>query len=252
MRIVAYIMAKNEESNIEDSVKNLMWCDEVIVADTGSTDNTKEVARKLGASVISLPFAGFGKTRNMIVEKIQADWIICFDADEICTEELAAELKKEIALGRFQAFRAPRQTFLLGKPIKHSGWYPDLRHPVAFRKDCAKYDERNVHEALIVKGNIKTLDNRFFHYSNKSLLSYISKSIRYADMGARELAKRRGKKITRFTAVSHGVLRFLRHYFFKLGFLDGWPGLVIAATASYGTFVKFALAIEYQKEVNEN
>lgn len=251
MRIVAYIMAKNEESNIKNSVQSLMWCDEVVVADTGSSDRTKEIAQDLGAKIIQVPFTGFGQTRNSILEKIDADWIICFDADEVCTKELAAELKKEISEDKFQAFQAPRQTFLLGRVIKHSGWSPDIRHPVAFRKDNARYSQRNVHESLIINGKIKTLKNSFLHYSNKNLSSYITKSLRYAELGARELVQNKNKKITKSTALIHGFLRFLRHYIFKLGFLDGWPGLIIAVTSSYGTFIKYTLAIEYQKEVEK-
>ncbi|WP_304854669.1 glycosyltransferase family 2 protein [uncultured Parasutterella sp.] len=249
MKVTAYIMAKNEESTIQACVRNLAWCDDVVVADTGSTDKTKEKAIEAGARVVNIPFQGFGKTRNEIIRTIEADWIVCFDADEICTEALSKELSAAIASGKYAAIKAPRQNFLLGKKIKHSGWYPDYRHPVAFSKKHAIYDDKNVHEGLIVDGPLGYLNEPFLHYSFKDLKSYFVKSQKYAEIGANELAKK-NKKITMGSALLHGSGRFLRHYFLKLGLLDGWAGLIISLTSSYGTFCKYARAYEIQNNMS--
>ena len=87
--LTAYIMAKNEEHSIERCIRALSWCPKVVVSDTGSTDNTKEIAKSLGCEVIDVKFDGFGTTRNRILDHITSDWIVCFDADEVCTPELA-------------------------------------------------------------------------------------------------------------------------------------------------------------------
>lgn len=247
-KITAYIMAKNEQSNIENAVNSLRWCDQVIVADTGSTDKTEEIAKKAGATVIKVDFKGFGATRNEILKRINSEWVVCLDADEICTPELALELKKEIESNTYDAFKAPRLTFLLGRPIRHSGWYPDYRHPIAFRRTIGKYDEKEVHETLNVEGEIKSLSNQILHYSIKDLSSYLSKLFLYTELGAKELAKDKTRKVSRTRAVSHGLFRFFRHYFWKLGFLDGWPGLVIAVCSSYGAFMKYSRALELREK----
>lgn len=247
-KITAYIMAKNEQSNIENAIKSLQWCDQVIVADTGSTDKTVELANRAGATVIKVDFKGFGATRNEILKKIDSEWVVCLDADEICTPDLALELKEEIQSNRYDAFKAPRLTFLLGRPIRHSGWYPDYRHPIAFRRTRGKYDEKEVHETLMVEGETKPLSNQILHYSIKDLSSYLSKLFLYTELGAKELAKNKTQKLSRTKAVTHGLFRFFRHYFFKLGFLDGWPGLVIAVCSSYGAFMKYSRALELREK----
>ena len=244
-------MAKNEEDNIANAIKSLKWCDEIVVADTGSTDKTKEIAKKEGATLIDIPFEGFGKTRNEIIKRISSEWIVCLDADEICSQELAQELKQELLRNQYDAFKAPRLTFLLGQPVKHSGWYPDYRHPIAFRKNKAEYEETNVHEKLKVMGKTKILSNHLLHYSIKDLSAYLSKLFFYTELNARDLASNKKKKISKFKAVMHGFLRFFRHYFLKLGFLDGWPGLVIAVCSSYGSFMKYARALELKEQDKE-
>lgn len=249
--IVAYVMAKNEEERIESCVRSLDWCDAVIVADTGSLDQTKRIAEAAGANVVDIEFKGFGKTRNSIIDLIDAEWIVCFDADEQCTKELALEIQREISSENFVALKAPRKNFLLGKEILHSGWNPDYRHPVAFKKNCARYNENEVHEGLIIQGKEKKLKSKFLHYSFKNLGEYVSKSIKYSELGAYELIKKK-KRVGLNTALLHGFSRFFRHYFFKLGFLDGWAGLVIASTSSYGTFMKYSRAHELQEEQRKN
>lgn len=218
------------------------------MADTGSIDGTKEVAKKEGATIIEVPFEGFGKTRNEILKRINSEWIVCLDADEICTPELALELKRELVTNNYDAFQAPRLTFFLGRPIKHSGWYPDFRHPIAFRKSKGQYEENEVHERLTVNGKTKKLSSQILHYSMKDLSAYLSKLIFYTELSAKELATNKKQKISKAKAFTHGLYRFVRHYFLKLGFLDGWPGLVIAVCSSYGAFMKYARAIELMEQ----
>ncbi len=243
MKTVAYIMAKDEAENIVRCIDSLNWCDKVIVADTGSKDNTIQLARTAGAEIIEIPFEGFGKTRNNIINRIDADWIVCFDADEVCTPALASEIVRSIKIDKFEAFKAPRQNYLLGKKIRHSGWYPDFRHPICFKKNSCAYDEKEVHEGLEVKGKIGFLKEPFDHYSHKNLFHYVEKSTKYAQLGAHELIKK-NKSVKMTSAIFHGSFRFIRHYVLKLGFLDGWAGLTIALTSAYGTFIRYASAYE--------
>ena len=132
--LTAYIMTKNEEHCIARCVRALSWCPKIVVADTGSSDGTKEIAKSLGCEVIDVPFDGFGTTRNRILERITSDWIVCFDADEVCTPELAKEVQEKLKNPSASAYLANRLTYLLGKPVLHSGWNPDFRHAVYLRR----------------------------------------------------------------------------------------------------------------------
>jgi len=248
MKISAYILAKNEEDVIAHSVTSLTWCNEVIVADTGSKDRTKEIAKSVGAKVISLDFQGFGKTRNEILKRIEADWIVCFDADEICTEALAKEIRDNIKKGNYSAFVAPRMNFFMGKKIFHSGWYPDFRHPVAFKKECCQYAEDIVHEKLMVKGETGKLKEPFAHFSYRSIDQMLEKGRKYTRLSAEKIERKR-KKITPLKAVTHATFSFIRHYFLRLGFLDGIEGLIIAVTAANSVFFKYVSVIEKQKSL---
>jgi len=246
MKISAYILAKNEEDVIAPSVASLTWCDEVVVADTGSIDRTRELAESAGAKVICLNFQGFGKTRNEVIKRIDADWIVCFDADEICTEALAKEIQESIEKGSYSALIAPRMNFFMDKKIKHSGWYPDYRHPVVFKKSCCQYAEDIVHEKLMVKGTIGKLKEPFAHFSYRSIDQMLEKGRKYTLLSAEKLIKK-GDNISFFKAVSHATFSFFRHYILRFGFLDGLPGFVIAVTAANSVFFKYVSAIEKQK-----
>lgn len=248
MKITAYVMTLNEESCLAACLKSLNWCDEIVVGDTGSTDSTKSIAKEYGAAVLDVKFEGFGKTRNKIIDQIDSDWIICFDADEICSESLKQEILLNIYKNDCTALIAPRQNYLLGKKIKFSGWNPDFRHPVAFKKNNCKYSEKILHETLDVKGETKRLKSSFDHHSYPTLTSYMHKVTKYSELGADELIRKK-KKVSMGEAAFHSSYKFIKHYFFNLGILDGWAGLIIAITSAYGTFFKYSIAFEKSKKI---
>ena len=111
------------------------------------------------------PFDGFGTTRNRILERITSDWIVCFDADEVCTPELAKEVQEKLKNPSASAYLANRLTYLLGKPVLHSGWNPDFRHAVLFKKSDYRYTDRRVHEGFTTQGKVEKLKSSFLHYS---------------------------------------------------------------------------------------
>lgn len=251
MKIKAYVMTLNEQNNIKKCLNSLSWCDEVVVGDTGSLDATKEIAKNCGATVLDVSFEGFGKTRNKIIDQIDADWIICFDADEVCSEDLKKEIIASVQKGNSSALIAPRQNYLLGKKIKYSGWCPDYRHPVAFRKSDCRYSDKVLHETLNVKGETTRLNSSFDHYSYPTLTSYMEKVAKYSKLGADEVI-RKNKRINMGVAAFHSVFKFIRHYFINFGFLDGWAGLTIAVASAYGTYFKYAIAYETLKNTSKD
>ena len=133
MRISAYIIAYNEAEKIRDCINSVLWADEIIVADSHSTDGTTEIASKLGAKVIHIPFKGYGDLRNQAISNCTGDWIFSLDSDERCTEEVRDEIIALIDNSPLDIYRVPRKNFFMGRWIKHSGWYPNYRQPQLFR-----------------------------------------------------------------------------------------------------------------------
>src|SRR5207237_4548558 len=135
-KISAYILAYNEAEKIADAVSSVLWADEIVVADSGSTDRTKEIAQELGARVVQIPFQGFGDLRNRALAQCQYDWIFSLDSDERCTAEVRDEILSIVsaATPAHDAYLVPRRNYMMGRWIKGSGWYPNYRQPPLFRK----------------------------------------------------------------------------------------------------------------------
>ncbi len=146
-KISAYIIAFNEAHKIEAALSSVLWADEIVLADSGSTDGTAEIAVRLGARVVQIPFTGFGDLRNRAVQACSHDWIFSLDADERCTAEVRDEI---LALLRsdpaHDAYLVPRRNYMMGRWIRGSGWYPNFRQPQLFRKNAMRYSLEPVHE----------------------------------------------------------------------------------------------------------
>ncbi len=146
-KLSVYIIAYNQITKIEAAIKSVLWADEVVVVDSHSTDGTTELAEKLGARVVQVPFRGFGDLRNQAVAACQYDWIFSLDSDERCTpaarDEILSIINSNDAL---DIYKIPRKNRFMGRWIKHGGWYPDYRQPQLFRKNALTYVPDVVHE----------------------------------------------------------------------------------------------------------
>ena len=149
MKISVYIIAFNEFEKIRDCINSVLWADEIILADSHSTDGTSELATELGAKVIHIPFNGYGDLRNQAVAQCSGEWILSLDSDERCTIEVRDEIMKLIDNAPLDIYHMPRKNFFMGRWIKHSGWYPNFRQPQLFKKGKMSYDLSPVHEGFI-------------------------------------------------------------------------------------------------------
>src|SRR5215831_3786744 len=146
-KISAYILSYNEAEKIEAAVSSVLWADEVVVVDSFSTDRTAELATALGARVVNVPFNGFGDLRNQALKACQYEWIFSLDSDERCTEAVRDEILALIAgAPPHDVYLVPRKSYMMGRWIKGSGWYPNFRQPQLFRKGAMRYDDDPVHE----------------------------------------------------------------------------------------------------------
>ena len=239
-RLSVYLIAFNEADKIEAALKSVAWADEIVVADSHSTDATAEIARRYTGRVIQVPFAGFGKLRNDVLDQLTGEWVFSLDADERCTAAAAEEIRRTIAdPSAADAYLVPRRNFFLGRWIRHSGWYPDYRQPQLFRRGRLRYTEDAVHETYVLDGRLGRLQEPIAQVPFRDLAQVLHKMQRYSTLGVERL-EQKGKAPSMAAALAHGLAAFVRHYVFRAGFLDGWAGFVIAFSNFEGTFYRYA------------
>ena len=153
-KISACILTYNEAEKIEAAVSSVLWADEVVVVDSFSTDRTADIARSLGARVVDVPFNGFGDLRNRAIEACRFDWIFSLDSDERCTAPVRDEILSLLAGSpTYEIYMVPRRSYMMGRWIRGSGWYPNFRQPQLFRKGSIRYTLEPVHEGFEVIGD---------------------------------------------------------------------------------------------------
>jgi len=247
-KISAYILTYNEAEKIAAAVSSVLWADEVVVVDSFSVDRTAEIATSLGARVVEVPFNGFGDLRNRAIEVCKCDWIFSLDADERCTEALRDEILALIAgTPAHDVYRVPRRSYMMGRWIRGSGWYPNFRQPQLFRKGAMRYKLDPVHEGFenLSGKRLGTLKNAVWQFPFHNMEEVIKKMNRYSSLAVQKLADER---VSMAGALGHGLWSFLKHYIFKLGFIDGWAGFVIAFGNFEGTFYRYAKRYEQQQD----
>ena len=225
----------------------MLWVDEIIVVDSHSNDGTTEIAEKLGANVYHVPFEGYGNLRNQAISYCKYDWILSLDSDERCTVEIKNEILSLIKDSSFDIYRIPRMNYFMGRWIKYSGWYPNYRQPQLFRNGQMKYTSDSVHEGYINNSDsdIGILKNYIWQFPFRNTEEIIDKANRYSSLGVEKLIDK-GVKGGVTKAFIHGFWSFMKHYIFKLGFLDGGAGFVIAFGNFEGTFYRYIKLTEAQ------
>ncbi len=243
------IITYNEELNIRRTLESVKWADEIVVVDSGSTDNTVEICKEYTDKVFHQDWLGFARQKNLAIDKTSCDWVLSLDADEPIEPALADEIRAIISSkASHDGYKIPRKTFFLGKQVRHGGWYPDYNLRL-FRKHKGRFEERAVHEAIKVQGTIGRTRHAIEHHAYPDLSSYMSSINKYSSLAVSIMAE---KGIGSFKAGTANILlrpvfTFLLKYVFRLGFLDGKPGLVLNLFHSYYVFAKYAKAWEYDQ-----
>jgi len=239
-QLSAIVITRNEAENIGDCLDSLSFCDERIIVDCGSDDATVEIAREKCARVEFHEWRGFGPQKNYALSLATGDWVLTLDADERVTPPLAAAIKAALADAGADAFEFPRHSSFCGRPMRHSGWYPDyvLR---LFRRGKARFDDVIVHERVICAGTVKRLKEPLLHFPVRRLEDALSRVDRYSTASAERLVAA-GRKVTFMTGIGHGLFSFLRAYIFQLGFLDGAEGFLLAVANAEGSYYRYMKA----------
>ena len=232
------IAAKDEADDIAECIASVAWAAEVIVVENDSADDTVTLARAAGAVVFSHPFTTIGRQRNAAIARARHEWILVVDADERGTPALGDEVRRVIAAGPSPvAFRVRRRNFFLGREIRHGGWERD--RPVRLFRATMRYDERPVHEHVLVQGPVSDLAEPMIHYPYASIGEYFAKLERYSRWWAEQNAAR-GRRTRAWTIAIKPPARFLSMYVLRGGFLDGAAGVIVAALAAMSVAAKYA------------
>jgi glycosyltransferase involved in cell wall biosynthesis len=227
-RLSACIITYNEADRIEACLRSVSFCDEVVVVDSHSTDSTREIASSLGARVIERDWPGYRSQKQFAVESAGGDWVLCLDADERVSPELSREIEALRARGFADCagWLVPRITDYFGRFLRHGNAYPD-RLIRLFDRRRGGWIGDEIHENTRVTGRVGRLRGHLEHFSYRSLTDHHKRMARYADLMAHALYAR-GKRCGLLEVLVNPQWRFVRGYFIRLGFLDGWRGLVFA------------------------
>lgn len=239
-KLTVLIPCKNERANIRACIESVRSvADEILVADSGSTDGTLEIARQHASRVIEREYVCSADFKNWAIPQASHDWVLVVDADERMTPELASEIRKVIQSQNPQdGYRVAFRTFFLGYELKHGGWSTGTSLRL-FRREC-RYQTVWVHADVIVpSGRVGKLKHRFLHYTYWSMEQYFEKFNRYTSHGARDM-QARGRKASVLNMLFHPPTNFVKFYLLRGGFLDGVPGFLMSALSAYYSFVKHA------------
>lgn len=243
-----FLIVCNEADRIEACLRPLAgWVDQLIILDSGSTDTTVEIARQYADEVYQTDWPGFGPQRNRALQKCKHDWVLNIDADEVVTAELKKEIDRVLSDDELSAnlVKIPWQTMLFGKPLRY-GRYSSPQGKL-FNRVGVKFKDRPVHETLLIPDERAiTLKASLIHYSWRSYRHIQEKHLTYGCLLAEE-KHRQGKKSSMSYAIVRFFTDFVQQYVLRLGFLDGWRGLLMAMVLGQYAFHKYAALVTLQR-----
>jgi glycosyltransferase involved in cell wall biosynthesis len=247
LRLSVCIITRDEEDRIGDCLASLEGvADEVVVVDSGSTDRTRALAAERGAKVIEHEWPGHVQQKNHAVARASHEWVLCIDADERLSPELARAIERlrSAGPGEVRGFYLNRHTRYLGRWIDHGGWYPEWRLRL-FDRGAGGWTGVNPHDRVEVQGPTARLDGDLFHHTYRSVSDHLRTIDNFTTIAARE-RRRAGRRFSVTMMLVGPAWRFLRMYVLRRGFLDGLPGLVLALMAGYYVFLKHVKLLELE------
>jgi len=238
-KLSVIIITYNEEENIKHCLESVKWSDEIVIVDSFSSDKTVEIAREFTPKVFQNKWTNFSEQKNLALEKASNEWVLSVDADEMAT----AKLKEEILtilnseFPSFNGYYIPRRNHYLGRWIRHCGWYPDYKLRL-FRRVKGRFNERTVHESVVIEGRKGHLKSHLNHYSYKNLSDHLGRIDKFSSLAAEEMFTQ-GKRARVFDLLFRPLTRFIKMYLINRGYLDGIYGLIVSLMGSFYVFMKY-------------
>jgi glycosyltransferase involved in cell wall biosynthesis len=227
LNVTAIIIAKNEASMISNCIDGLHWCDQIIVVDNGSTDQTAELASSAGAKVIHHATSNFAEQRNVALKYVKTEWIFYIDADERITPRLFQEIAVNIETNEADILKLTRQNVCYGQELRHGGWEQDIVTRVFKKSSLIKWTGM-IHESPEFEGTVKQLHTPLIHLTHRSTADNLKKSSEWTIKEAILLAEKQTEAVTFKTLLRKGIMEFIRRAYLKKGYKDGMPGIIEA------------------------
>lgn len=242
----AVIITYNAAAQLDTCLSSLKFADEIVVLDSGSTDDTQAIATAHGARFVHQDWLGYGAQKQAAVEQAAHDWVLCIDADEWLSDELASSIASVLIAPACQAYEFPRCNRFMGRWLRHGEGYPDYSLRL-FNRRHARWSDDTIHEKVVPDSTVERLHGDLMHDSAASLEDYLAKQNRYTSLQARQLFER-GQHAGLGKLVFNPLFRFVKLYFVRLGLLDGRPGLVHISIGCFNTFMKYAKLFALQQK----
>ncbi len=233
------IIAYNEAVRLSACLRSVKFADEIVLVDSGSTDGTVELAESQGCRVVRQTWLGFGRQKQFAVQQASHDWVLCLDADERVSAELRTNILKLLAQPPLRkAYRMPRCNYFMGRWLRHGEGYPD---PVLrlFDRRYAAWSDDPVHEKVLTAMPLGELNGDLLHESQDTLDHYLTKQNRYTTLQAERLHQQ-SVTVSAAKIIFSPAFRFIKMYVFRLGFLDGMPGLIHILIGCWNSAMKYA------------
>jgi len=244
-QLSAVLITRNAAAVLEPCLESLAFADEIVVVDAASSDATLEIAARRGARVVQREWLGFGRQKQFAVEQAEHDWVLCLDADERVSRELAASIQAVLAAPAAPVYRMPRRNRFLGRWLAHGEGYPDWS-PRLFNRLNARWSDDLVHEKVLYSATPGTLRGDLLHDAGDDLSAYLERQNRYTTLAARQ-AYDLGRSAGVLHLLLSPVVRFFKFYVLRLGFLDGVPGLLHISIGCMNSYLKYAKLIELRR-----
>jgi len=233
------VITRDAAESLAECLASAPFASDIVVVDSGSRDDTVEIARRSGARVLVEAWRGFGPQKNFAVAAAKHDWVLCLDADERATPELEASIRSAFAAGPpSAAYAFARRNRFLGRWLAHGEGYPDWNLRL-FDRRRARWSDDPVHEHVVADAPVVRLGGDLLHASAESIEDYVAKQNRYTTLQA-EAMHARGERAGFVRLALSPAARFLRFYVLKLGFLDGAAGFAHVAIGAFASFLKYA------------
>lgn len=245
-KISVTVLAKNSQQYLQEVLLALSAFGEVLLYDTGSTDQTLTIASSFpNVRIIQAAFVGFGPTHNLASTAAKYDWILSIDSDEVVSAEMAQDIAK-VTPDTHSVYSFPRNNYFNGKWIKWCGWYPDKQIRL-YNRTTTRFSDAQVHEAIISKDmNVISLKGPMIHYSYASIADFLAKMQSYSTLFAQQNQGKKSSSLCK--AILHGAFAFFKSYVLKRGFLGGYEGFVISAYNGHTAYYKYLKLYEANRK----
>ena len=249
MQLSTVIITHNAAAQLGDCLASVAFCDEVLIIDSGSTDDTVALARSSGARVIEQAWLGYGPQKHFGVQQAAHDWVLCVDADERVSEPLRLSIMAALHTPATRVYTMARCNRFLGRWLQHGEGYPDWSVRL-FHRGAARWSDDPVHEKVLTSESVTRLSGDLLHDSAESLDHYLDKQNRYTSLQAKQMLAS-GRVATPLHLIVAPVARFVKFYLLRLGCLDGLPGLIHICIGCMNSFNKYAKLLALQKAAGQ-